>query len=69
MSSSRAAHLARLKITYGPQWHITTTIPGTGPRTLTAVETGTGRRIQARNEPEMETKLLHADIRVRTPDS
>ena len=67
MSSSRAAHLARLKITYGPRWHIATTIPGTGPRTLTAIETGTGRRLQARNEPEMEIKLLQAARSASSP--
>jgi hypothetical protein len=53
-----AAHFARLKIAYGPRWHITASIPGLGPRVLTATETGTGRRIQARNEAEMESKLL-----------
>ena len=55
---SRARDLARLKLTYGPRWHITASIPGLGPRTLTATETGTGRRLHARNEPEMEARLL-----------
>ena len=54
------AALARLKLDYGPRWHITASVPGTGPRTITAVETGTGRRIHARNEPEMETRLRQA---------
>jgi hypothetical protein len=56
-TASPAAPLARLKIIYGPRWHITASIPGTGPRTLTATETGTGRRIRARNESELETRL------------
>ncbi len=30
-SASRTAHLARLKITFGPRWHITATIPALAP--------------------------------------
>lgn len=56
-TGSPAAQLARLKLTYGPRWHITATIPGTGPRILTATETGTGQRIQARSEHEMAHNL------------
>ena len=63
MSTSPAAQLARLKISYGLRWHISASVPGTGPRTITAIETATGRRLQARNESEMETKLMHAGRR------
>ena len=69
MSTSPAAHLARLKVTYGPRWHISASIPGTGPRTITAIETSTGRRLQARNEPEMEAKLMHDGRRAQLPAS
>ena len=54
---SRAAHLARLMLTYGSHWRITVSVPGTGPRVLTAIETGTGRCVQARSESELEARL------------
>lgn len=63
-TASRAAELARLMITYGPRWHITATIPGTGPRVLTATELGTGRRIRARSEPELEARLIQEPAQV-----
>lgn len=66
-SISTAAALARLKLTFGPRWHVTVSIPGTGPRTLTATETGTGRRVVARNEREMESALLQVTDTGRLP--
>lgn len=40
-----------------PRWRITVSVPGTGPRILTAIETGTGRCVQARDESELEARL------------
>ena len=62
-----AAEFARLKLTYGPRWHIAASIPGTGPRTLTATDTSTGRRVRARNEAELETTLAQASQQRQVP--
>jgi hypothetical protein len=54
MSSTPAAHLARLKVTY-QGWRITGTADG-----FTAVERSTGRTITADTVTELETRLAQS---------
>lgn len=61
---SRAAQYARIRCTY-TEWSFRTTLPTAPARLILAVHLATGQRLTARDETQLEEKLMSAQRAMR----